>query len=63
MQKSNIMQGSDAITSTQTPILVPLAPKSGITTITGLAPIATPISVAPPVSIITIILFSTNENQ
>lgn len=40
------MQGSDALTNAKAPILVPLAPARGITTVTGVAP---PIAVAPPV--------------
>lgn len=49
MQKSNLMQGSDAVLNAKAPVLVPLAPKSGITTITGVAPVAPPVAVAPPV--------------
>jgi hypothetical protein len=49
MQKSNIMQGSDAIAvlNAKPPVLAPLAPKSGITTVTGIAPPA-PAFVTPP---------------
>jgi energy-coupling factor transporter ATP-binding protein EcfA2 len=56
MQKNNLMQGSDAVTNAKAPILVPLAPRAGITTVTGVAP---PVAaVAPPVSHPTAFLLS-----
>lgn len=52
MQKSNLMQGSDAVLNARAPVLVPLAPKSGITTVTGVAPIvSSSVAVSPPVEL------------
>jgi hypothetical protein len=55
------MQGSDAVVSAQAPILVPLAPRAGITTVTGIAPPAPIPKMAPQVIRFTLDILSVNR--